>query len=380
MAKKKALILANRTLNIGNVYYSMANPLKKLGYEVHLASNFNQFQGKKENEDFIVHQIDFIRNPFDIRNIKAYRQLMNLLEKEEFDVIHCNNPISGILGRICGYRLNTKKIIYTAHGFHFYKGAPFINRILYKSVEEHLAKYTDALITINTEDYQIGNQMKLKNNGKCYYVHGVGIETKFKLISKLRKEELIKSLNLSKNAIICIAIGDLNKNKNYKTLIRAFSFLKNSDIHLLICGVGNEKNKLENLVHKCNITKQIHFLGYRNDVNELLQISDIFIQCSYREGLSRSIMEAMIVGLPCIVSRIRGNVDLIDEEKGGFLVEPNNYVEIANRIKMLISNEELRKNMGKYNQQKVQQNDIKNIEEEMKKIYEEVLKEKCNDK
>lgn len=368
---KKALLISNVATKFTNFIIPSIETLNELGYEVHSCANYSNFNDDKSKYNVHMHHIDFIRNPFNPKNIKAYRQLLKLMKEENFDLIHCNTPIGGLLGRICAKKTNVPNVIYTAHGFHFFKGAPIVNRILYKNMEKYLAHYTDILITINKEDYEAAQKFRLRNNGSIKLVHGVGIDTNVDAISEKEKEKLKEMLLIKDNEIVCISVGELNDNKNHTNIIYAIA-KTNDNVKYLICGVGEKKKELESIIKKLGIEDRVFLLGYRNDILKLLQISDIFIQMSYREGLPRSIMEAMSIGIPSVVSNIRGNVDLIINEKGGFVCNPNNYKEIAEKINLLVNDEALRKQMGNNNKQMVKNYDIKVVKEELKNIYEEV--------
>lgn len=366
---KKALLISNLAVKFTNFIVPSIEVLQKLGYEVHTCANYSNFNDDKTKYNVKMHHIDFARNPLKLQNIKAYKQLKRLMKEEKFDLVHCNTPIGGLLGRICAKKLNIPNVVYTAHGFHFYKGAPLINNVIYKYVEKFLAKYTDVLITMNKEDFEAANKFKLKKNGHVYLVHGVGINTSAFQLENFDRMNYREQLGLNKNDIILISIGELNKNKNYSSIIKAMNLIKNKKIQLLICGLGKEKEKLVELIKKCNLENNIHFLRFRNDIPQLLSISDIFIQESYREGLPRSIMEAMSVGLPCIVSNIRGNIDLIENQKGGLINDINDIVGISKFIEELIAAPEERKKMGLYNKIKINEYDTKYVEKELMNIY-----------
>ena len=366
---KKALLISNLAIKFTNFIIPSIETLQKLGYEVHTCANYSNFIDDKSKYDVKMHHIDFERNPLKPQNIKAYKQLKELMKREKFDLVHCNTPIGGLLGRICAKKLNVPNVVYTAHGFHFYKGAPLINNIIYKNVERFLARYTDILVTINKEDYEAARKFQLKKDGQLYLVHGVGIDTSSFYNIKLIKDNYRKEMNLKADDIVLIAIGELNRNKNYKTLIEAINLIKDTKIHLLICGIGKEKENLVELVKKYGLEKNVHFLGFRNDIPELLSISDIFVQTSYREGLPRSIMEAMSSGLPCVVSKIRGNVDLIEDGKGGFLNSVDSISELANSISILSNDQGLRNKMGEFNKEYVKQFDTANVKKELYNIY-----------
>ncbi len=305
----------------------------------------------------------------------AYKNLSKLINEKNIEVIHCNTPIGGIVGRLCGRKYKVKKIIYTAHGFHFYKGAPFFNRTILKWAEKIMARWTDVIITINKEDYEAAKLFKLRKNGNVYYVHGVGINLcEYKDVSKFRSEKR-KELGLSKDDISLISMGDLVERKNYSVAIRAIAKLNNPHLHYFICGNGPELEKLENLSEILNIKNQIHFLGFRTDVKELLGASDIFLFTSKQEGLPRSMMEAMASGLPCVVSKIRGNTDLLENTGGGYLCGVNDISDFSEKINYLASNPVLRKNMGTNNLQIIKQFSSEMVKEEIKNIYSVELKE-----
>jgi glycosyltransferase involved in cell wall biosynthesis len=237
-----------------------------------------------------------------------------------------------------------------------------------------LAHYTDILITINKEDYQAAQKFKLRNNGKVYYVPGVGIDISVINNAEPKREEIIESISADNDSILMISVGDLNKNKNNEVIIRSLAKLKNNKIHYLVCGIGDKKEYLEALVNKYNLEKNIHLLGYRSDIPQLLKSCDLFIMMSRREGLSRSIMEAMAAGLPCIVSNIRGNTDLIKNKKGGFLIEPDDVDELSKAINILTENISLRNEMQKYNLESSKIYDAENIKSIIKEIYSGELK------
>jgi glycosyltransferase involved in cell wall biosynthesis len=306
-------------------------------------------------------------------NYIAFKNLMTLLKTGDFEVIHCNTPIGGVVGRLCGKMSKVPKIIYTAHGFHFYKGAPIINCTIYKWAEVLLAHWTDAIITINNEDFQAAQKFKLRNHGKVYYVPGVGIDTDAYKNMEFNKESIKKNLKLKSDDIVCIATGDLIKRKNYESSIKAIAKTNNTNIHFLICGKGPKLEKLRKLSRDLNIENQIHFLGFRTDIKELLNISDIFLFTSYQEGLPRSLMEAMAAGLPCIASKIRGNVDLIEEGKGGYLLDSYDVEGLAKAIHDVANNEKIRDSMGKNNLQVIKKYDIEKVNVMIKDIYKEVL-------
>lgn len=364
---QKLLFISNVTNKITNFSYPSYIVCKNLGIEFHLASNLNNFNFEQNKyKDIIFHNIECERNPLSIKNIDALKKLDKIINENEIDYIHCNTPTGGLLGRICGKKNKVKKIIYTAHGFHFYKGAPLINNIVYKFVEKWLAHYTDVLITINEEDYQFAQGMRLHKNGKVYKVNGVGIDTLEYSNIDVNKNKYRKLLGLNSDDFVCIGVGRIEFNKNYELSIKAISQC-NDNVHLLICGDGPEKNKLIQLAKQLHIENQIHFLGFRNDIPQLLKISDCYLSTSKREGLPRALMEAMACGLPCIVSNIRGNKDLIENGINGYLINDSN--DCLNSLKKLIDDKSLCHTMAITNRNRIKKYDISCIAKKIENIY-----------
>lgn len=366
---KKILFISNISNKITNFSIPSIEAAKEEDYEFHLAANLGGFEENDNFHQIKFHHLDIVRNPLNIKNIKAYKQMNELLKNETFDAIHCNTPMGGILGRLCGKNAKVPKIIYTAHGFHFYEGVSLFKGVVYKNAEKLLSRFTDVIITINQEDYKAARKFKLRNNGNVYCIPGVGIDTKEYQKNNINKNELKKSLGLSKNEIVFVAMGDLIARKNYKTSIEAIALASNPLIKLLICGTGPELENLKEFARKKNVDKQINFLGYRNDVKEILNISDVFLFTTKQEGLPRSMMEAMSAGLPCIASKIRGNIDLIENGKGGYLIDSIDSKGFSKAIKVLSENSILRGEMGRNNKESAKEYDVNNIKAEMKKIY-----------
>lgn len=342
-------------------FYSVANRSKSSVAEI-----------KEDEKRYGVRLLhaDVSRNPLSFQNVRAYKQLCKIIHANQIDSIHCNTPVGGILGRLAGRKCKVKKVIYQVHGFHFYKGAPKKNWLLYYPVERWLARYTDALITINQEDYQLAKEkLKLRNNGKVYYVPGVGIDIKQYHTEDTNCEEKRKELNIPPDAFVLLSAGELNANKNNAVIISAMEQLKRDDLHYVLCGVGDRENSLRMQAEKAGLQNNVHFLGYRNDIKALYKMADCFVMPSLREGLSRSLMEAMASGLPCVASRIRGNTDLIAEAEGGYLCETMDAAAYAEKLNFLANNPELREKMGRHNLIAIRKFSIETVTEEIRKIY-----------
>lgn len=335
---KKLLFVSNISNNVGSFVVASIAAAKRCGFEFYYAANWDGATKEQIAEDEkkygikIVH-IDLDRSPYSTKNIRAYKQLVDLINKEKIDYIHCNTPVGGVLGRLAGEKCRVKKIVYEAHGFHFYEGAPKKNWMIYYPVEKWLAKKTDAIITINNEDFERAKTFKLKNNGQVYYVPGVGMDLSQYNVPDTVREIKRNELNLKDTDFALISMGDLIDRKNYKVAIEVVAKLNNPHVHYFICGKGPEEVNLKKLAENLGVDKQVHFLGFRNDIKELLKASDTFLFTSKQEGLARSLMEAMASKIPCVISRIRGNTELILNNENGFLCSSlDDYVNAINKI------------------------------------------------
>jgi glycosyltransferase involved in cell wall biosynthesis len=347
---------------------------KENGYETYVCAK-NDYENKDEcNIPYCDNYFDlpFERSPIKKNNFKTYKQLKQIIDSNEFDIIHCHTPMGGVLARLAAHnsRSNNATVIYTAHGFHFYKGAPIANWLLYYPVERWLSRYTDVLITINKEDYSRAQNFKAKS---IKYVPGVGIDThKFNEFN-VNKVSKRNEIGIPKDSTIVLSVGELNKNKNHEIVIRAIAKLGNPNIYYVICGEGPLANYLRDLAKELEIANQVKLLGFRSDIAEISKISDVFAFPSFREGLSLSLMEAMSSGLPVICSNIRGNSDLVVEDKGGYLVKPDDLQGFINAIQKVYENNKQRKNKGIYNRSMIKNFSLQNVIVEMEYIY-----SKCN--
>lgn len=317
------------------------------------------------------YNIPFERNPLKPGNLKAYKELKHIIGEGEYDIIHCHTPVGAMLTRLAAKQARKKgtKVFYTAHGFHFYKGAPAINWILYYPVEKWLSRYTDVLITINKEDYERAKTFKA---GKVCYVPGVGIDLKKFNVGYVNKEQKRKEIGVSANDFVLLSVGELIPRKNHEVVIRALSVLKQLDklshIEYVICGRGAYETDLKKLAEELGVADHIHFLGYRNDISEICNCADLFVFMSHQEGLPVALMEAMACGLPAVCSNIRGNTDLIEDGVTG-LISNNTPEELAEVINEMRNDAALRDRLSSAALQKIKQFDLSSVEDEMTKIY-----------
>jgi glycosyltransferase EpsD len=288
------------------------------------------------------------------------------MRKNKYKFVHCHSPIGGVYGRIIGYVTRTK-VIYTAHGFHFYKGAPLLNWLFYYPVEKFLARYTDVLITINNEDFNLAKKFKAK---KVVYIPGVGIDIGKFSSAKINKLIKRKEIGVSDNTFVILSVGELCKRKNHEVIIKSLAKLNDQNICYIICGQGNLKEYLGEIANKLKVN--VKLLGFRKDIYEIYRSADLFVFPSYQEGLPVALMEAMASGLPVVCSKIRGNIDLIEEGKGGYLIDPKKPLEFADKINKLYKDRKLRNSFASNNNNHINNFSIKNVIDKISQIYKEL--------
>lgn len=339
------------------------------GYEFVMACNTRTAyteQYKQDCEDYgiTLRHIDFNRNPVNPKNLKAMRQLTSLLKTEHFDAVHCNTPIGGLAGRICSAKAGVKPVIYQAHGFHFWHGAPLINWMLYYPVEKSLSKRTDILITIARDDYELAKKMRAKT---VKYVHGVGVDlSSFERRSENERNlSLRMALGIPDDALVLLSVGELNKNKNHKVVINALNKLQRKDIFYVICGTGNKKEYLQSLISKYGLQNRVILPGFRTDVSEFYKMADLFVFPSLREGIPGAVMEAAATGVTVIASDIRGIRDIITDP--GYRFSPTDADELSKLIERTLSRDN--RDNQETNYSNLSPYSFDNVVKELEEIY-----------
>ena len=328
--------------------------LQEEGHTVELACNLDEPLPEKVIKlGCTKHHIPFSRSPLSRDNVRAYRELKRLLDEKHYDIVHTHTPNASAVVRLTCRKLRKQglKVFYTAHGFHFYDGAPWKNWLLFYPVEWLCSHWTDTLITINREDYD--------RACKCFcakmtaYVPGVGVDTtKFGCYGT--RESKRQELGIPQTATVLLTVGELNENKNQAVILRAMAELKNPDLHYVLCGQGEKEDGLRQLARELGITDRVHLLGFRHDVPEIYPATDIYLCPSFREGLNVSIMEAKASGLPVICSDIRGNRDLVEESVNGLRCKPDDVTAFAEAIHRLMDDVEVSRAMGEHNRMAVE--------------------------
>lgn len=370
---KKVLFTAKVDSHIINFHIPYLKWFKEKGYEVYVASNG---EGKIPYAD-VKFNLEFDRNPLKPINLKVYKELKKMIDDNGFEIIHCHTPIGGALTRMAARKARKRgtKVIYTAHGFHFLKGGSKLNWMIFYPIEKFLSRYTDCLITINNEDYE----MAKKNNFKAKeikIVNGVGVDlSKYYPPNEEEKEALRKEYGFSQNDEVLIYVAELNGNKHQDILIKAVKELKNKfpNIKLLLVGDGVLREEYKRQIVELGMNECISMLGQREDVEKLLRAVDIAVSTSRREGLPKNIMEAMATGLPIVVSDSRGNRDLIKDSKNGFVVGVDDEAELISRIEEILEDENLGYKLGSESVKLVRKYSLEEVLKQMEEIYKEYI-------
>ena len=331
--EKNILILTTTNEFLGKFERENVRILKRMGYCVHYAANMDEPHYISDQERIrkmgvMVHSIAIVRSPYMVKeNRKALCQLLELIEKYQIQIIHCHTPVGGLLGRLAGkfYKKRRLTVIYTAHGFHFYKGAPPLNWLVYYKVEKRLARYTDILIVINREDYEAAKKFRLRDSGCLYQIPGVGLDRKrFSPLSDKEKSENRKKFGIPQDAFFLISIGELNENKNHKIMLEALAKMREkkkdiSKIHYVICGDGFFREQLKNQIKEHKLEEHVFLFGHRKKIPEILGCADASVFPSKREGLGMAGLESLSMGIPVIASDNRGTREYMKHKRNGYI-------------------------------------------------------------
>lgn len=362
---KKLLIVCTTDSMIWNFLIPHIKYLEDNGYAVECVCSKTGFYFDELREKYQINleRIDFVRTPYSFKNIIAIKQLIQLVKTRDYDFIFCHEPVGGVAGRIVGVICKIK-VIYMAHGFHFYKGASLFNRIVYYSVEKFLSYFTYALVTINEEDYQV---TKIFHSRHIRKVDGIGIDTN--RIKKVSTNFLRQTYSLPHNSMVLLSVGELITRKNHQVVIEMMKKFRNENVYYFIAGEGSLLENLKQRVLNLGLENQIFFLGFCKNVQDLYNSCDIFIFPSIHEGLPMALMEAMLCAKPVVSSNIRGNVDLVDEGLGGMLIDSYDVDGYYKSVQRLLGDMSLRERMGHYNEKKVKKMGYDSIKIEILKLF-----------
>lgn len=344
------------------------------GWLVHVASAYDG-----EDIPYIHQHIDIPveRTPFSLKNWKAIKMLSRQIECSRYDIVHCHTPVGAYIGRLAARRarrLYGTKVIYTAHGFHFYDGAPLLSWLLYYPAEQFLSRYTDAIVTINKED-SLRVERRFTRIAKRYYLPGVGydeerIKPDLSHISVLREE-----LGLHPDDFVLIYTANLIAGKNHCFLLSCLQQIVKEipRCKLLLCGEGSMREIIANKVEELHLQQHVVFAGFTWSIGDYMMLADVAVSASRREGLPLSIIEAMSSRLPVVATRIRGIEDLIENNVNGLLYTLDDKEQFCKHIISLYKNPQKRQSLSQRAAEGIERYSAKEIVPQMIGIYHEIL-------
>lgn len=375
MNVKKVLLVATVQSHIAQFHRPLAEVLHEHGYEVHVAANDNLHLKNGLKLDFAdkVYNVPFSRSPKSLDNITAYKRLKQILDNEHYEVVHCNTPMGGIVTRLAAREARNKrgtKVFYTAHGFHFYSGAPKSSWITYYPIERYFSKMTDKLITITTEDYKLATD---KFYCPIEHMHGVGVNgERYYKCTEEEKIALREKMGYANKQKLILCIGELNQNKNQTMAIEAMHKVvkKYPDALLILAGNGPQEAFLKSFVLQEGLERNVQMIGYVTNLEDYQHIVDVQVCCSKREGLPLNVVESMLSGNPVVASMNRGHRELIKDGCTGFLVAVDDSDTMAEKILLLLQNEEMKASIEVKALEFAQQYTFVNVKKELECIYE----------
>lgn len=373
---KKILITSTELMMIQFLVPHVKN-LAKNGFQVEIACSevggrMEEVRSALEGTVNAIHTLRLERSPVSPRNLSGYRDLKQLLKENRYDIIWTNEPVMGVVTRLAAnkYRRKGTKVLYMAHGFHFYKGASLPNWLLYCPVETIMSLCMDALVTINWEDYRWAK--KWLRVPRIYHIDGIGVDFS-RLCCENFRDAVRAELKIAPDEIMILSVGELQSRKNHEVIIRAIAKLSNPKVRYVICGRGVLLEHLQALAKELGIQDQVSFLGYRKDVPQIMQAADIYAHPSKREGLGLASLEAMACGLPLVTSNVQGIPDYVENGVTGFMCAPTDVDQFAQYLSTLIADENLRYQISQTNLQYVKKYAVSEIEPTILDILQQIL-------
>ncbi|MFF2484031.1 glycosyltransferase family 4 protein [Paenibacillus sp. NPDC058071] len=371
MGLKKAAYVATVYSHINAFHLPFLQDLREKGCEVHVyACPDHTFEDVRAT-GVDCRSVPFSRSPFSPDNVRAFKQLKKAFESERYDLVHVHTPNASVICRLAARFAGLDRIVYTAHGFHFFKGAPLANWLLYYPVERLMARWTDALVTINREDYERASTFPLR--GEAVYMPGVGIDlSRYRELEPERLAVKRKELGIAENDFVLLCVAELNGNKNQTQLLRSVRQLKDEGVPVkaILAGTGDSEELYRRLAEELGVREETLFLGFRKDVPELINIADVLVLLSRREGLPKALLEAIGIGRPMVVTNVRGSADLVRHGENGFIVPIGDVPATTEALLSLHRDPAARLKMGANGKSGASQYDLQAIQADMRGLYE----------
>ena len=367
---KKVLFISNVLAHIEAFHLPYLAWFKEQGYEVHVMTNA---EGRTADFCDKLFDVEIERSPFNIKNIAAIKKAKKIIDSENYDIIHSHTPMGGVVGRLATTNARKKgtRILYTAHGFHFYSGAPKRNWLLYYTMEKFLAQKTDCIITINAEDYERAKGKFESKTTAVEKISGIGVNIdRFAPVSAEEKDELKKQYGYEGKFLLIYA-AEFIPRKNHRFFIDAAKDLcaLHPNIKFLFCGKGELMESMQTYADECGVAEFVDFLGFRKDMPVLYQMSDVLVSASIEEGFGINIIEGMATGMPAVASIVRGHKEMVREGENGFLFDTTSSKQFVDYIDQLYSDSRFYSDMSAGAIRTAQNFSIENSLKQMEAIY-----------
>ncbi len=336
---------------------AQAEHQRQKGYRVGFVFSPSPETIRLQQMDFEVYELSVPREMNPLQDLKSIWQMKKLLRQLNPTLVHTHTSKGGLVGRVAAWLAGVPNIVHTIHGFPFAEGMNASKYWTFVFVERLLSWLTHVMYSQSAEDVTLGEKYRiLPKDNKVRHI-GNGID----LSRFAGKERIVNSinirdeLNLPQDSVIILTIGRVNHEKGYYELIDALPGLPNN-VHLICVGFDEgHQALLDDKVTKFGLQSQVHWLGLRQDIPDIMACSDYFVLASYREGVPRSLIEAQAMGLPCIATKIRGSREVMIQNETGLLVEPRNVSELQNALKKLLNKPEMAKRFASAGQKRVRE-------------------------
>jgi glycosyltransferase involved in cell wall biosynthesis len=270
-----------------------------------------------------LHDVGWSRNPLAPTNLAAVRTVTEVVSAERYDLVHVHTPVAAFVTRFAlRWRPRHPAVVYTAHGFHFHAAGNRVANAVFRSLEQLAGPWTDELVVINREDEEAARRHGIVPPRHLHFVPGIGIDLQGlerTTVAQERVDAVRGELGMRPTTALFLMVAEFTPNKRHLDALRAFALLTPSDAdapHLAFAGVGPTLTAVRRTAGDLGVADRVHFLGYRRDVPVLLRAATALVLTSGREGLPRSVMEAMASGTPVIATDVRGVRDLVGGGNG----------------------------------------------------------------
>ena len=375
----RALIVATVPQHLTAFHLPFVEHFRAKGWVVHgMARNITTNPACVDAFDR-VWDAPFSRSPTALSNIVAARRIVqSVVANGEYDIVHVHTPVAAFVVRFALRKASGRlrpKVIYTAHGFHFYHGGNPVRNLVFRTLERLAGPWTDFLVVMNEEDFQAASRYEMVPADRLSYMPGIGLDlakysgesTGTGEVERVRDE-----LGLERDASLFLMVAEFIPRKRHIDVLEAFAGLDTENSYLALAGTGKLLKSMQEKAKELGIADNVRWLGFRTDVPDLLRASTALILPSLHEGLPRSLMEALCLGVPCIGSDIRGTRDLLGQGKG-MLFSPGNVNELRSAMERIIDSPELRKEIVAKGRSDVDKYDVRRIIELHEALYDKAL-------